>query len=142
MKEGLYYGKDPLHYIIGAALKQQHFESLVARGFTGTIDDLTAVSHLDDNSLNINTSNLLNLPAAWNQNLKKARKVQKRGKSYYCQVTIGESDAYQTVYVDNPEEALFQYDILKFIKTSTISHCSFGLVLPEELSWKTRTQIG
>jgi len=29
-------------------------------------------------SLNNNLSNLLNLPAAWNQNLKKARKVQKR----------------------------------------------------------------
>jgi hypothetical protein len=105
----LYLGQDALHYILGAALKEQHFESLVARGFTGSIDDLTHVSHNDDNFLNNNLSNLLNLLAAWNQNLKKARKVQQRGKSYYCQVTIGESDTYQTVYVDNPDESLLQY---------------------------------
>ena len=105
----LYYGKDTLHYILGAALKKEHFKYLISRGFTGSIDDLTHVSHNDGDSLNNNLSNLLNMPAAWNQNLKKARIVQQRGKSYYCQVTIGESDAYQTVYVDNPDESLLQY---------------------------------
>jgi hypothetical protein len=102
-------------------LKNQHFDYLVSRGFTGTIEDLTAVSHLDDNSINNNVSNLLNLPSAWNHNLKKpkAAKVAKRSgeQKYYQQVVIGGSIPYNTVSTQDPNEALFQYDMLK------VKHC-------------------
>jgi hypothetical protein len=110
-----------LSCILGAALKNQHFDYLVSRGFTGTIEDLTAVCHLDDNSINNNVSNLLNLPSAWNHNLKKpkAAKVAKRSgeQKYYQQVVIGGSIPYNTVSTQDPNEALFQYDMLK------VKHC-------------------
>jgi hypothetical protein len=93
----LYLGKDALHYILGAALKEQHFESLVARGFTGLIDELTHVSHLDDNSLNNNLSNILNLPAAWNQNLKKAKGAIPNKKKWRQQVVIAECVPYNSL---------------------------------------------
>ena len=109
----IHYGKDALHSVLGAALKQKHFDYLVKRGFTGSIDNLTDVSHLDDNALNNNTSNLLNLPSAWNQNLKKAKGANPKGKKFYQQVSIAESDRYNTVSVSDPDEALLQYDILK-----------------------------
>jgi hypothetical protein len=70
----LYYGKDALHYILGAALKKQYFDSLVSRGFTGgSIDDLTHVSHNDGESINNNVSKLLNVPASWNYAFKKVK---------------------------------------------------------------------
>lgn len=109
----LYYGKDSLHSVLGASLKQKHFDYLVKRDFTGSIDDLTNVSHLDDNALNNNISNLLNLPAPWNQNLKKAKGAKPARKKFCQQVVISESDAYNTVCVSDPDEALLQYDILK-----------------------------
>jgi hypothetical protein len=129
-------GKDALHYILGAALKEQHFESLVARGFTGLIDDLTHVSHLDDNSLNNNLSNILNLPAAWNQNLKKAKGATPNKKKWRQQVVIAECVPYNTVSVSDPDEALFQYDMLK------VKHCLKHVTLCPKLAQELIFEYG
>jgi hypothetical protein len=141
-------GKDALHYILGAALKKQHFDHLVSRGFTGgSIDDLTHVSHNNGDSFNNNVSNLLNVPASWNYAFKKVKgaKVAKRKSSvkYYSQVEISESIKHNTLTTfTDPEEALFHYDILKIVHClNDIKLCAklaqelifeYGLIRPEK----------
>ena len=62
-----------IHCVLGRSKLQSDFDSFVADGFTGSIEDLNAVAHLDDDQFNCNVSNLMNLPEAWNYNLKKVK---------------------------------------------------------------------
>jgi len=144
-------GGERLNCILGAALKKEHFKYLVSRGFTGTIDDLTHVSHNDGDSLNNNTSNLLNVPAEWNYSFNKPKeaKVAKRKTrvTYYQQVIISESTPHNTLTTfTDPDEALFHYDILKIVYClNDIKLCAklaqqlifeFGLMRPEKFVQK------
>ena len=106
-----------IHCVLGRSKLQANFVDFVAEGFTGGIDDLDSVAHLDDDKNNCNVSNLMNMPFAWNQNLKKVKGAKPKGKKWYCQLSIAQSKAYNTVSVSDPDEALVQYDILK------VKHC-------------------
>jgi hypothetical protein len=106
-----------IHCLLGRSKLRADFDSFVAEGFTGGIDDLDVVAHLDDDKLNCNLSNLMNMPFAWNQNLKKVKGSKPKGKKWRCQLVIAGSRTYNTVSVADPDEALVQYDVLK------IKHC-------------------
>ena len=106
-----------IHLLLGRSKIQAEFDAFVVEGFTGGIDDLDVVAHLDDDKLNCNFSNLMNMPFAWNLNLKKVNGAKPNGKKWLCQLVIAESNTYNTVSVSDPDEALVQYDILK------VKHC-------------------
>jgi len=102
-----------LHCLLCRSQLQADFDSFVADGFTGSIEDLNAVAHLDDDKWNCNVSNLMNLPEAWNYNLKKIKGAKPTGKKWFCQLVIAGSRTFSTIVVSDPDEALLQYDILK-----------------------------
>ena len=104
-----------LHCLLCRSQLQADFDSFVADGFTSSycIDDLNAVAHLDDDKWNCNVSNLMNLPEAWNYNLKKVKGAKPTGKKWFCQLVIAGSRTFSTIVVSDPDEALVQYDILK-----------------------------
>ncbi len=68
------------HCVLGRSKLRADFDSFVADGFTGGIEDLNAVAHLDDDKWNCNIGNLMNMPEAWNYNLKKSQRGQAKGK--------------------------------------------------------------
>ena len=75
------------------------------------------MAHLDDDKWNCNIGNLMNMPEAWNYNLKKVKGAKPKGKKWRCQLVIAESKTFNTKSVSDPDEALVQYDVLK------IKHC-------------------
>ena len=113
----LYAGASTIHSKFGEWKKQADFELLFSEGFTGTIDDLDKVCHLDDNPYNVKLSNVMNLPSQWNQAFKKPKGGTLVGKKWTLQVRINNSDRYTAVTVDTEEEALVQNDIL------LLKHC-------------------
>jgi hypothetical protein len=104
-----------LHRVLALTKIQKDFEEFVKEGFEGKIEDLYDVAHLDDDKWNCNISNLLNVPQAWNLNLKKVKDAKPIGKKWWCQLVIAGSKTYSTVTVPTKEEALVQYDILKVL---------------------------
>lgn len=106
-------GQERIHRVLRLSKLQDDFDAFVKEGFKGCIDDLNAVAHLDDDQWNCNIDNLLNMPEAWNYNLKKAKIPTRNGKKWKSSVTIAKCKAYHTKSVSDPDEALVQYDILK-----------------------------
>ena len=62
-----------LHCILGHSKLQEDFDAFLAEGFNGTIGNLNAVAHINDNKQDCNLKNLMNMPEAWNYNLKKVK---------------------------------------------------------------------
>jgi len=101
-----------IHVLLGRSKLQKDFEKFKAEGFTGTIQDLDAVAHLDDDKWNCNIGNLMNMPEAWNYNLKKVKGANKKRKKWICQLVIAESKTFNTKTVSDPDEALVQYGMI------------------------------
>jgi hypothetical protein len=88
------------------------------------------VAHLDDDKWNCNISNLLNIPEAWNYNLKKPKDATPSGKKWLCQLIIAE-----TKYCTTKEEALVQYDILKVLHC--VDNVKQSPLIAQSLSFST-----
>ena len=106
-----------VHRVLALTKIQKDFKDFVKEGFKGKIEDLNAVAHLNDDKWNCNITNLLNVPEAWNYNLKKPKNASPIGKKWLCKLYIAGSKAYGTKTVSTKVEALVQYDILK------VMHC-------------------
>ena len=101
-----------LHCLLARTRLQKDFEKFKAEGFSGTIQDLNAVAHLDDDKWNCNIGNLMNMPEAWNYNLKKVKGAKPARKKWICQLVIAESKTFNTKSVSDPDEALVQYGMI------------------------------
>lgn len=77
--------------ILGRSKLQEDFDAFVAEGFTGSIDDLDVLTHLDDDKWNCNVINLMNMPSAWNQHPKKAKGASSHGKKWRRRLNMAEA---------------------------------------------------
>jgi hypothetical protein len=124
----LWASNSKIHIELGKWMKQAGLDLLVSEGFTGIIDDLNAVAHLDDNTFNVKLSNLMNLPSQWNKAFAKPKEAKRAGEKLYTQFRINGSDQYSTVVVETEEETLVQRDIL------LIKHCKEHITISPDLA--------